>query len=59
METKKQNSEHPKPCVIANPIYDTVFKALEKKGTVIEEQTKTLEEQDRQLAEFKHLLNTK
>jgi hypothetical protein len=28
METEKQNSEHPKSCVIANPIYDTVFKKL-------------------------------
>jgi hypothetical protein len=28
METKKQNGEGPKSCVIANPIYDTVFKRL-------------------------------
>jgi hypothetical protein len=28
MGTKKQNSEYPKSCVIANPIYDTVFKKL-------------------------------
>jgi hypothetical protein len=28
MGTKKQNSEEPKSCVIANPIYDTVFKKL-------------------------------
>ncbi|MDR0699762.1 MAG: hypothetical protein LBG28_11175 [Tannerella sp.] len=28
MGTKKQNEEYPKSCVIANPIYDTVFKKL-------------------------------
>jgi hypothetical protein len=28
METEKQNSGEPKSCVIANPIYDTVFKKL-------------------------------
>jgi hypothetical protein len=28
METKRKNGKHPKSCIIANPIYDTVFKKL-------------------------------
>jgi hypothetical protein len=32
MDTKKQNKEHPKSCIIANPIYDVVFeKFMESK----------------------------
>jgi hypothetical protein len=34
METKKTDSEEPKSCVIANPIYDTVFKKLMENGRI-------------------------
>jgi hypothetical protein len=34
METEKQDSEEPKSCVIANPIYGTVFKKLMENGRI-------------------------